>query len=215
MIHNLRIVAPAVRHQKRVRRSLRSAFAPLGLLTLTAGLAHGDGVEVTDASFKCMSEMTQVRHFFVDNLSGNLEQTIATAEAGQGVYPEGSLLQLVPFEAMVKRQKGFNPATNDWEFFFLDVSDKGTTINTRGFAEVNNGFGMNCFGCHVKAKPEFDMVCEQGHGCDPIPLTRAMFGALQRTDPRCGEAEVSEEDQKALAQIEGAVKELIEITSKK
>ena len=39
-----------------------------------------------------------------------------------GVYPVGTVIQLVPQEAMVKRAAGFDPATNDWEFFSLDVS---------------------------------------------------------------------------------------------
>jgi hypothetical protein len=56
---------------------------------------------------------------------------------------------------------------------------------TRGFADVNNRLGLNCFACHSQAKPEFDLVCEQYHGCAPIPVAPAMFGALQRTDPRC------------------------------
>jgi hypothetical protein len=30
---------------------------------------------------------------------------------------------------------------------------------------------LNCFTCHVKARPEFDFICEQDHGCDPIPVS--------------------------------------------
>ncbi len=48
--------------------------------------------------------------------------------------PSSSVIQLVPGEAMVKREKGFNPATRDWEFFELDVSKNGTQIRKRGFA---------------------------------------------------------------------------------
>ncbi len=189
------------------RKMLASLLTCVALLS--GGHVKGAEVSVDDSTFKCITDMTKVRHFYVDNLLGNLQETVAVAQAGQGVYPEGSSLQLIPNEAMVKREKGFNPATNDWEFFFLDVSEEGSKINTRGFAEVNNGLGLNCFGCHVKAKPEFDLVCEQDHGCDPIPITRAMFGALQRTDPRCENNEaVSAEDQAALAQLEEAIKAL-------
>ena len=87
----------------------------------------------------------------------------------------------------------------------------------RGAAEVNNRFGLNCFACHVKAKPTFDFICEQDHGCDPIPVTRAMFGALQRTDPRCkGSENVSAEDQQALKDLAEIVKALkTEDTDKK
>ena len=96
------------------------------------------------------------------------------------------MVQLVPSEVMVKHSKGFSPATKDWEFFELNVSAEGTQIDKRGFVDVVNRFGGNCFACHVKAKPEFDMICETGHGCDPIPLTPQITTLLQNTDPRCG-----------------------------
>ena len=154
-----------------------------------------------------MSDMKAVRHFYVDNLLGDIAGTVAVAEKGTGDYPVGSVLQLVPFEVMIKQPKGFSPATRDWEFFFLQMSEKGSKIDKRGFAEVNNAFGGNCFACHVKARPEFDFVCEQGHGCDPIPFTRPMFGALQRTDPRCNNnPPVSAEDAQSLQLLESLVK---------
>jgi hypothetical protein len=79
------------------------------------------------------------------------------------------------------------------------VSKSGSVIRKRGFAEVVNRFGGNCFGCHVKAHPEWDMICETTHGCDPIPLTPAMLKALQDTDPRCAGSEaVSAADAAAL-----------------
>jgi hypothetical protein len=178
---------------------------------ITNSVADEPAVRVTDESFKCITEMTPVRHFFVDNLNGNLAATVAIATAGQGDYPEGSVVQLIPNEVMIKQQKGFNPATRDWEFFFIDVSKDGSKIYKRGFADVNNRLGLNCFTCHVKARPEFDFICEQDHGCDPIPVTRAMFGALQRTDPRCkGSDQVSAEDAEALRQLGEIVKALTE-----
>jgi hypothetical protein len=171
-------------------------------------------VKVDDSSFKCMTDMTPVRHFYVDNLLGNVAQTVAVAQAGRGDYPEGSVLQLMPNEVMIKHEKGFSPATRDWEFFFIDVSPTGSKIYKRGFAEVNNRLEMNCFACHVKAKPEFDFVCEQDHGCDPIPVTRAMFGALQRTDPRCkNRGPTSAEDAEALKQLGEIVKALTSKTN--
>jgi hypothetical protein len=147
--------------------------------------------------------MTPVRQFYVDNLNGQLAATVAAANSPTGaVYPPGSVIQLIPGEAMVKRDKGFNAATRDWEFFELDVSKGGTQIRKRGFADVVNRFGGNCFACHVAARPEWDLVCETGHGCAPIPLTRAMSGALQRTDPRCENPPPSPEDAEALKQLE-------------
>lgn len=173
-----------------------------------SGTADEGKVKVTDSSFKCITEMTKVRHFYVDNLLGNLDGTVAVATAGEGDYPEGSVLQLMPNEVMIKQQKGFNSATRDWEFFWIDNDKNGSKIFTRGFAEVNNRLGLNCFTCHVKAEAKYDFVCEIGHGCDPIPVTREMFGALQRTDPRCGDKPVSAEDQASLAQLAEIVKQL-------
>lgn len=130
-----------------------------------------------------------------------MQGTLAVAQSKKTAesIPVGSVIQLVPTEVMVKQPKGFNAATKDWEFFELDVSKSGTKIAKRGFVEVVNRFGGNCFGCHIKARPEWDLVCETGHGCDPIPLTPAMFKALQNTDPRCpNSGKVSAEDAKAL-----------------
>jgi hypothetical protein len=165
-------------------------------------------IPISDSSFKCITQLTHVRHFYVDNLAGNLSGTVKVAQTGAGTYPVGSVLQLVPTEVMVKREQGFNATTHDWEFFELNVSADGSTIRTRGFQEVNNRFGGNCFNCHVKARAEFDLVCDNNHGCDPIPITRAMSGALQRTDPRCKNPPVSAEDAAALSQLAVIVKAL-------
>ena len=65
-----------------------------------------------------------------------------------------------------------------------------------------NKFGGNCFACHVQAKPEWDMICEQDHGCDPIQLTRPAISAIQKTDPRCSDnPELEVEEKEALAAL--------------
>lgn len=195
----------------------RPAARAWAALLLVAGAAIGASqaaeprVPVNDNSFKCITQMTSVRHFYVDNLLGKLDETLAVARSGKGDYPEGSVVQVMPNEVMIKQQKGFNPATRDWEFLWIDVDKNGSKIFTRGVAEVNNRFGLNCFACHVKAKTEFDLICESDHGCDPIPVTKAMFGALQRTDPRCaGSDQVSPADAEALKQLDEVVKALKE-----
>lgn len=139
-------------------------------------------------SFQCLKKMTAVRHFFVDNLLGDLDATIAVAESTDGgIYPPGSVVQLVPSEVMVKHRPGWNAATRDWEFFELDVSAEGSSIRNRGFVDVVNRFDGNCFGCHIKAEAKYDLICEQDHGCDPIPVTREMIAGIQAADPRCPE----------------------------
>lgn len=189
--------------------SCRTRGWRLGVAVLLAGSALAgptdppQALSISEKSFRCMTEMTHIGHFYVDNLIGNLKGTVQVAESPTGgVYPVGTVLQLVPTEVMVKRENGFNAATRDWEFFELDISPSGSTIRTRGFVSVVNRFGGNCFTCHVKARPEFDLVCSTTHGCDPIPVTVAMSGALQRTDPRCKhDGPVSAEDAAALAQL--------------
>src|SRR5262249_46097936 len=47
------------------------------------------------------------------------------------------------------------------------------------------------------------------NGCDPIPVTRPMFTALQRSDPRCKDApELTDEDKQALSDLAEVVKTL-------
>jgi hypothetical protein len=196
----------------RLARACAVAVLAVGSMFFVGSVGAADNtakpIPIDDSSFKCIKDMKPVRHFYVDNMLGNVAATVAVAEKGRGDYPVGSVLQLVPNEVMIKQPKGFSPATRDWEFFFVDVSEQGSKIYKRGFAEVNNRFGGNCFACHVKARPEFDFVCEKDHGCDPVPFTREMFGALQRTDPRCKNPPVSAEDQKALQQLGELVKSL-------
>jgi hypothetical protein len=191
-----------------LRASCVLAAALLMGLTMATPAGEPGALSISEKSFRCMTQMTHIGHFYVDNLLGNLDGTVRVAESTTGgVYPVGSVLQLVPTEVMVKREKGFNPATHDWEFFELDVSSSGSTIRTRGFVEVVNRFGGNCFACHIRARPQWDLVCDTTHGCEPIPITIAMTGALQRTDPRCkNRGPVSAEDAAALEQLAVVVK---------
>jgi hypothetical protein len=161
------------------------------------------GAQDIDAkSFRCIRQMTPVRQFYVDNLRGNLAGALAAANASAGaVYPPGSVVQLIPGEAMVKRDPGFSAASHDWEFFALDVSKDGTRIGQRGTTNVANALGT-CLGCHAQAQPRWDLVCENTHGCAPLKVTDAMIRALQRTDPRCENPPISPEDAEALKQLQ-------------
>jgi hypothetical protein len=170
--------------------------------TVAAAPAAPKPLEISEASFRCIRDMKAVRGFYVDNLLGNVDATLAAAMSANGaVYPAGSIVQLVPGEAMVKHHPGYNAATNDWEFFELDALPSGTKIRVRGATDVVNQFGGNCLSCHVKAEPKWDMICEQGHGCDPIPLTPVMTRAIQNTDPRCGAMELPDDQKAALQQL--------------
>lgn len=165
--------------------------------------ADDQPIKIDAKSFSCISDMTKVRGLFVANLIGNLDDTLKVAKSSNGgEYPAGSVVQLIPTEVMVKRNKGFNPATRDWEFFELTVSKEGTKIDKRGFADVVNRFDGNCFACHIKAKPQWDLICEKGHGCDPLPFTPDMISFIQKTDPRCEQPQaLTENEMKAAAQL--------------
>lgn len=161
---------------------------------------------ITDASFGCISDLTPVDRFFVGNLNGDLDATVAVASAEEGgIYPVGSVVQLVPTEVMVKREAGFNPVTKDWEYFDLDISAEGTKIRVRGADEVKNRFGNSCQDCHVKAAPQFDLICKTDHGCDPIPINDVMIRGLQKTDPRCEAQPLTAEEAEGLKQLQAAL----------
>jgi hypothetical protein len=163
-------------------------------------------VNVTDATFGCIRKMTPVRGFYVGNVMGNLDETVKAASSTTGaVYPAGSVVQLVPTEAMVKREAGYNAATKDWEFFELTVAPNSTAIRVRGATDVVNRFGGNCLTCHAQAQPQWDMICEQTHGCAPIPVTPVMAKAIQNTDPRCEAMALPPDQAEALRQLQAAM----------
>lgn len=186
-----------------VLASAVATIAAAGVLALGHAQAQAPAkkVDVTEASFGCIRNLKPVRGYYVGNLLGNVEATVKAATSSAPSYPVGSLVQLVPTEAMVKREAGFSPATNDWEFFELTVASKTTSIHVRGGAEVKNRFGGQCLTCHQPAA-KFDMICETSHGCAPIPITPLMATAIQNTDSRCEPMQLPPEQADALKQLQ-------------
>jgi len=159
--------------------------------TPTATATGSGNVEefVAQASdFECLASLPKVRHFRVVNKLGHGAAALSVASAAYDVsgleFPVGTILQLIPTEAMVKRGGGFDPANHDWEYFSLKVTRTGTTIAERGRDEVVNFTGSNCFSCHSAAQ-RYDFVCENNHGCVPIPLSDDVVNLLQTNDVRC------------------------------
>jgi hypothetical protein len=148
--------------------------------------APGEDLDMQASDFECVLHWDKVRAFRITNKLGHTTEALAVANntSGGGAYPVGTIIQIVPQEAMVKRKAGWNPASGDWEFFALGVSASGTTINDRGNM-TKNAFGGECLGCHMKAMPQFDFVCETTHGCDALPISTAQLEQLQDQDPRC------------------------------
>jgi hypothetical protein len=138
----------------------------------------------TAADFVNINRMTRVGDHFISSLNGHLDEALAVARNPKdAVYPVGTVIQLIPTEAMVKRHRGYSPSTGDWEFFSLSVSPTGTEILSSG-AKVKNFLGADCASCHAAAKLHFDFVCEKDHGCAPLSITDELIATIQKGDPR-------------------------------
>jgi len=139
------------------------------------------------SDFDCILSWTKVGDYRVTNKLGDVAASVAIASASDGgVFPVGTVVQLIPNEAMVKRHAGFNAASDDWEFFNLTTSASGTTINQRGGgATVTNFTGSSCLTCHSGAAPQWDMICGTTHGCQPLPIGESTIQSIQNGDPRC------------------------------
>jgi hypothetical protein len=162
----------------------------LGLALLGPPAFAGKEFVADEADFTCIRDWSKVRNIRVFNAKPRrLKKALKILEREKlgRKLPKGTILQLVPNEAMVKRGGKFNPEGDGWEFFALGVSAAGTTIITRGGPEAVSQFGGgSCQGCHAAAA-DFDFVCEKSHGCIELPdfLTDEVFQALQESDVRC------------------------------
>ena len=163
------------------------ADAGIGIDAASAdGPGSGEDLDMAADDFGCILDWDKVHRFRITNLLGHTDEALAIAgSATGGTYPVGTVIQLVPFEAMVKRRAGFSASTHNWEFFALGVTAEGTTIDDRGTDDVVNQFNGNCLDCHSLAEPQWDLVCETTHGCAPLPLTEAQIESIQNSDARC------------------------------
>jgi hypothetical protein len=173
------------------------------LFSMVSGMGCGGGsgnqivnedLVMQASDFDCIKNWEYVGPYYLTNKLGadNLAEALKVAKSTKGgTFPPGTVIQLIPLEAMVKRIEGFSPETNDWEFFALAVTGTATTIVTRGAAETTNFAGLKCLQCHAKAEPKWDFVCGDNHGCDPLlptadqTTTDQMIKGFQDADPRC------------------------------
>ena len=78
--------------------------------------------------------------------------------------------------------------------------DAGLEVRVRGDRALTASLGGEFEAIFVRAQdiPEFvadgaadagvtgwDLVCESGHGCDPLPLSTSQLESIQNADPRC------------------------------
>ena len=153
---------------------------------MVSGAAAAD-VSVSEQTFGCILDWPKVRNTRINHADPKqLAEAVRIFRDSvrDTDYPVGTILQLVPFEAMVKHPRETFPKTNGWEFFALEVSAAGTKIRDRGDSVVNLSQGVTCLSCHQPAA-RFDFVCEKGHGCDPIPFNDQAINAFQQADARC------------------------------
>jgi hypothetical protein len=149
--------------------------------------ASAQDITVSEQTFGCILDWPKVRNtYFKHSDPAKLKEAmrIFRDSVPDKQYPVGTILQLIPFEAMVKHPREKFPNTNGWEFFFLDVSKEGTKIKDRGEHVVNLSQGVTCLSCHQPAA-KFDFVCEKGHGCAPIPFDDQKIAQIQKADLRC------------------------------
>jgi len=162
-------------------------IAWLPLLLFLAVDVSADDVVVTEKSFGCLLDLPKVRNTRIQNSDpAKLKEAIQIFHDSvpNREYPTGTILQLIPTEAMVKHERAAFPNSNGWEFFALKVSADGTTILDRGDKVLNTSLKKPCLDCHSPAA-KFDFVCEKGHGCAPIPVTDQQIAAMQAADQRC------------------------------
>ncbi|HEX5229271.1 MAG TPA: hypothetical protein VFW44_16260 [Bryobacteraceae bacterium] len=155
-------------------------------LYLVATLS-ADDVVITAKSFGCVLDLPKVRNTRIQNPDPEkLKEAIRIFRDSvpNQDYPKGTILQLIPTEAMVKHDRADFPKSNGWEFFALKVSADGTTIVDRGDKVINASLKKPCLDCHAPGA-KFDFVCEKNHGCAPIPVTDQQIAAAQAADPRC------------------------------
>jgi hypothetical protein len=174
---------------------MRIAAALVTAVVLLAALGGapraGAAPRAKPEDFRCLLDGVKVegKNFYVFHRSKRkLARAVKITRTGvipKAGYPVGTILQLFPFEAMVKRNRRFNPEGNGWEFVKLAVHPDGTTeIVQTGRGEVANAAG-SCQGCHARVAPDHDQVCEFVIGAEGLGLTVEQIQRIQNADPRC------------------------------
>lgn len=102
--------------------------------------------------------MPSGRGYYVANLLSHEAEALAVgSSATGGNFPVGTVVELQRSEAMVKRRAGFDPTTNDWEFFGIDfdMNGKPVSFNLRGTESTD------CFMCHsMLSTVQWDYMCD-------------------------------------------------------
>lgn len=165
----------------RVRRLLAAVSSALVLASGYRLTAQDVPAELS----ACITGGTKVRHTYLHHTDpAKLKEAVRLFEtkASDAEYPEGTIIRMIPQEAMIKRSKASFPHTNGWEYFALGVTPQGTTIRAQGDT-ASNRLGT-CQSCHSGAAKS-DYLCGAGAGCPSVPLTEEQIAQMQTNDPRC------------------------------
>src|SRR6266571_5110807 len=115
------------------RPMFKRSLLVVGLAFLMVSVASPADVSVSEQTFGCILDWPQVRNTRIKHAD---PQQLAEAirifrdSVPNVEYPDGTILQLVPFEAMVKHPREKFPKTNGWEFFALDISATAATASS-------------------------------------------------------------------------------------
>src|SRR5438445_13702311 len=123
---------------------------------------YAQDVTVSEKSFTCIRDGHKIRNTYIRNADPEkLKEAVRIFKNSvpEKEYPVGTILQLVPYEAMVKHRREKFPKTNGWEFFGWQASEAGTKIRDRGPNVVNLSLRAPCLSCHQPAT-RIDGLCD-------------------------------------------------------
>jgi hypothetical protein len=108
-------MTPTARVASRILKRTALVFA---LFFFVACDVFADDVTISDGTFDCILNWPKIRNTRIKNQDPQslerakriLQDSVPNVE-----YPAGTILQLVPHEAMVKRSAGTFPKTHGWE----------------------------------------------------------------------------------------------------
>jgi hypothetical protein len=146
---------------------------------------------LVDDDFACLADARwQLEgHTRLWNPLGHTDDMMAVARGdSDDPYPVGTVLQLFPGEASVKRGAGFSPDTKDWEFLIIDADSGKTVITERGTTAIENVAG-SCIGCHAASTNDTacfrSIASDTAPGCEALPFFISTDTDPKNDDPRC------------------------------
>jgi hypothetical protein len=111
-------MTPTARLASRILKRSALMFA---LFFFVACDVFADDVTISDGTFDCIANWPKMRNTRIKNQDPqSLERAMRIFQdsVANMEYPAGTILQLVPYEAMVKRSAETFPKTQGLEFFF-------------------------------------------------------------------------------------------------